>query len=819
MALGAGSLVMFTGTYFNLQNSYQETYASMNLADFRVSTVIQTEMMPASELQEVMSGLTQEYPIQSYELRIIHELTAVRGTGDDRSLIAIRLVGVNTTGGKSPDVDQVTLLRGRWFVNSDNWNISRTFNEYVVIADTKLAGYHNLTPNDRLTLLQEGNINQTIEARVVGEVGAAEYLWLAVSWQDIMPSSRRFGVMYIPLASLQHMVGVGSDEVNDICVLMEPGTSMDVRDAAMKALERELRDRGFNVMPPVPKEDEPSYAALQFDLDGMTEMVVVFPLFILLLAIFSTYVIMARLVAAQRQEVGVTLAMGYSQKDIYRKYLVYGLVVGFIGGLTGIFVGEIFCRWFTNLYLDMMSNPFRRIGIYPDLFLISIAITVTVCVIGCIIPARSSSRTVPAVAMRDDPAEVVLGRVTLVERISKRLTGAEPRVSTKIVYRNLFRNRRRTLSTLLGIMLSFTLVCATAGTNDSFEYTMDKMAIREGWDVQLQYIDFKLEGDINIDLQRITSWKEVEAAFSGITFSTILTAQKGSLDSLLQIRIQDPARSIHNFEFSGDGAFNDSGIVITSGTADRLQVGTGDNVTVLHPRFNITSLIPLRYTFEMVNSSVKVTGVTLESTSLVCWVSFSVMQQLIGNLQLDANTVYIKLHNPTDENINSVKQNIINNIANVRSTVSVEDTARDMGEYLQTMRLFLYMLIGFSVTLAASIVLTTSVINVLERKREVATILTLGAPYSFSQRSFLSENVLVTTLGILIGVPMSYFALEELAGSFTTDFFTFFITIYPLTVVLSSLIVFVATISIQWFLVRGFRKMDLAAETKRRTVG
>ncbi|MFQ5833697.1 MAG: ABC transporter permease [Candidatus Thorarchaeota archaeon] len=820
MALGAGSLVMFTGAYLNLRQTYDTTYESLGLADFRVTTVIQTEMMSASEIQEIIEGLSTQYPIDSYELRIVHELTAVKGPQEDLSLIAIRLIGVNVTDGRFPEVNQVSVLDGRWFIDSDNWNTSRPFNEYVVVAESKLARYHNLTPNSRFTLLQDGDINQTIDVRVIGESGTAEFLWLAASWQDLMPSSRRFGLMFMPLTSLQNMLGVSPDEVNDICVLMEPGTPKSVRDEAMDAIENELRGRGYGVMPPVPREDEPPYAALEFDLEGMIEIVAVFPTFVILLAIFSTYVTMSRIVAAQKQEVGVTLALGYSRRDIYRKYLVYGLIVGVMGGLVGVFVGEVSGQWFTNLYLNLMSNPFREINIHPDVYLVSVVITLTVCVFGCVIPARSSSKMIPAEAMRDDPAEVVMGRVTAIEKAIKRLTGAEPRVSSKIVLRNLFRNRRRTSSTLLGIMISFILVAATAGTNDSFGLTMETMAVREGWDLQVQYIDFKLESAVVSDLDLIQSWPEVDAVFSGIAFSTVLSSETQNVDTILQIRIQDPETSIHNFEFSSSvDEFNNSGIVITSGTSQKLNVAVGENITVLHPKINITSLVPLEYSFEMTNSSVRVTGVTMESTSLVCWVSYSIMQELIGDFQLEANTIYVKLHNPTFQNINSVEQRVINEMVGVRSVVSVADTARDMEEYLATMRLFLYFLIGFSVTLAGSIVLTTAVINVLERRREVATILTLGAPYSLSQRLFLAENVFVTLAGIVIGVPLSYVGLYELASAFTTDFFTFYILIEPSTILISALLLFFASIIVQFFFVRGFRGMDLAQETKRRTVG
>ncbi len=74
-------------------------------------------------------------------------------------------------------------------------------------------------------------------------------------------------------------------------------------------------------------------------------------------------------------------------------------------------------------------------------------------------------------------------------------------------------------------------------------------------------------------------------------------------------------------------------------------------------------------------------------------------------------------------------------------------------------------------------------------------------------------------MGVLVGIPMSYLALEVLASAFSTEFFTFYTTVYPTTVLGSSLVVFLTAIIVQWLLVRGFRKMDLAVETKRRTVG
>ena len=817
IALGAGSMGMFIPSYYNLARTYDLTYEKLGLADFRVTTVLQTEQLQIDRVRTVIEDLKNTYPIASYEFRIVSEMTAVENTSEGVALISIRAIGLNVTGGRHPKVNDVAVIQGRWFIDADRWNDSRSYNEYVGLVDGKLARYHNLTPNDRISLLVDGDINSTTQARVIGEVGTAEYLWIAASWQDLMPSPRRFGLVFFPLTSMQHMLGWGENDANDVCIRMTPGTPTEVRNDLMDELERRLRTAGISIMPPIPKEREPSYAGLKLDLEGFTEMVAMLPAFILIIACFSTYVTMSRLIAAQRREVGITMALGYSKGDIYRKYLRYGLIIGTVGGGIGILLGEVFTHMFVDMYLGMMIVPFRYYGVYPEIIVASFVIPLIITLIGCYIPARSSARLIPSVAMKNDPANVVMGRVTLIERGIKRMSGYEPRVRTKIILRNLFRNRRRTLSTMIGIMLSFVLICSTAGMNDSMNATVEAIKVREGWNIQVQYIDFKMAGDINADLNLINSWPEVDLAYRGITFSTVLTSNFTDSETPLQIRVQDPANAIHDFQFGKNGgAFNDSGIVITKGTANKLGVTVGNRIAVMHPRFNITSLTPLRYSFEMVNSSVVVVGISQETTSLVCWMSYKLAGQLIGEEELDANTLYIRLKDPTPNNINRVKQRIFTSIKKVRSALSPTDIGQDIGDYMKFLRLFLMMLIGFSVTLAASIFLTTSVINVLERKRDVATIMTLGTDHKSISFDFFMETLVILVGAIILGIPISYEALVEMGASFSNDFMDLLITIEPITYLISIAIIFVATLLVQWFLVRGFRKMNLAQETKRR---
>lgn len=814
VALGTAALSGFYPAYLNLENTYSLTYDRLHLADFRISTVLSTEMFSIANVTDIISTLQETYPIDSFECRIVSEMTALENNSGQLNLIGVRVIGINVTGGRHPTVNDIQLMEGRWFAD-DNWNASRPDNEYVGIVDARLASYHGLTPGSHLNLLASGNVNDSTDVHILGDAGTAEYLWIAASWQDLMPSPRRFGLLYVPLSSMQHLLGESQDAANDICVTMRPGTTRDVRDRTMEALRAVLVDRGYNVMPPTPREDEPSYAGLKLDLDGIAEMVSIFPTFILLFAALGTYITMSRLVNAQRQEVGVALALGYGSGDVMRKYLAYGLVIGVVGGMAGVVVGEAIGHWFTDTYLSMMVVPFRYYGFYPEIDLASMILGIAAVVVGSLVPARRCVRMTPTEAMRDDPAAVTMGRKPLVERMMKRLTGSEPRTRNKIVLRNLFRNRRRTISTIGGIMIGLVLVASTAGVNDSFAITLEAMRVREGWDLQVQYTDFKDPFAIDHDLEVIESWPEVKTAYAGITFSTVLTVNQSDSRVILQLRVQDPEDSVHQFQFlSPDGAFNDSGIVITRGTAKRLGIGKGDYINVLHPRFNVTSFYPLRYTFTMANSSVLVTGVTVESTTLVCWMSYAVARGLVGQAQIGANTIYIKARSPEDTSV--VRQRVFRHIAGVRSAISPAEAADDMSRYMDELRLFLDILIGLSLALSGSVVLTTAVINVLERRREVATAMMMGASPSLIERLFLVENLVVTTVGLALGVPLSHAALNELANAFNNDFFEFLVGIYAQTMILSVLAVFVASIVVQWIVVRGFRHMDLVQETKRR---
>ena len=107
----------------------------------------------------------------------------------------------------------------------------------------------------------------------------------------------------------------------------------------------------------------------------------------------------------------------------------------------------------------------------------------------------------------------------------------------------------------------------------------------------------------------------------------------------------------------------------------------------------------------------------------------------------------------------------------------------------------------------------------MERKTEVATILTMGAPFSFSQKTFQIENIIITLVGIVIGLPLSLEALYELGAAFTTDFMLFIVVMAPLTAILSAIVIVITTVVVQWWFVRGLSKMDLAQETKRRIQG
>jgi lipoprotein-releasing system permease protein len=105
-------------------------------------------------------------------------------------------------------------------------------------------------------------------------------------------------------------------------------------------------------------------------------------------------------VVQRSREIGILRAMGASQAQIMRVFLVQGGIVGLVGSI----VGSLLSRGFLALWLTFAVNPdgspFFTIKILPSLYLLT-ALLATICgVLAAAVPALRASRLNPVEAIR-----------------------------------------------------------------------------------------------------------------------------------------------------------------------------------------------------------------------------------------------------------------------------------------------------------------------------------------------------------------------------------------------------------------------------------
>ena len=105
-------------------------------------------------------------------------------------------------------------------------------------------------------------------------------------------------------------------------------------------------------------------------------------------------------VVQKRREIGILRAMGATQGQVLRIFLLQGAIVGAIGSVLGVLLAQLLIWAFTSFVRGSDGMPLFAITLSPGLAL-QIAAIATVCgVLAAVAPARRAARLDPALAIR-----------------------------------------------------------------------------------------------------------------------------------------------------------------------------------------------------------------------------------------------------------------------------------------------------------------------------------------------------------------------------------------------------------------------------------
>jgi putative ABC transport system permease protein len=761
IALGIAVFVSMTVAFTNAQRSYDRTYEETHFADFSVEVA----QAPESAVDEVR----QLANVEAVEGRVVID------TGlpvDENRLVQARLIGLPTD--RRPAVNDVIVESGRYFQADE---------KAVVLPLAKFADFYGYESGDTLQVYTPGGLKPLT---IVGTVASPEYLLMAESKQDLLPSPRRFGVFFVPNAYLQELFGM-QGQVNEVNVLVE---SQGQREETIAAVHGLLEPYG--VQQTVRQEDQPSKAATELDLESGREFAILLPALVLIIAAIAIYIAMSRLVRAQRTLIGLFRGVGYGRGSIVVHYLLFAVVVGVVGGSVGVAAGYGLGYLITDLYADALAIPLIAYEFQLMPIVVSVIVSLGVALVAAVAPAWTASRMLPAPAMRPSP-EVALakGSVPFVERVFG--LGRRPPLLVRLGVRNVWRAPVRSLYTVGAIALAAVLLVVGLSSFDSMDFVMDRQFEKtDRWDVAATFWSAQ-DDEAYTEISDLAGVREAERLYMAPAELRV-----GSKRTNVQLVAVPEDTRLHGFDLGGgetaSEALGGGGIILTTGVADQLDVGVGDSLDIAT---------------EADTTSLEVSGVSREFTGGLAYVSLATKDAL--GLAGGFNAVWLETTSPSAD---ADVQAALYRLPGIQGVQIKEEIRADWKEMMSLYNVMAGVIVAFCMVMAGAIVFNTMTVNVLERERETATMRTLGAGRPLVVLILTAEGLTFSLLAILPGLALGTVAASYLIHTWSSEFFTMWFYMRTTTYAMIAAVIIVAALVSTIPSIWHSNRMNLAEATK-----
>jgi len=614
-------------------------------------------------------------------------------------------------------------------------------------------------------------------------VASPEYLLPSPSKQEFMPSARSFAVLFVSQPELQNVSGL-EGMVNNFTLLLHAGAD---ESAVISAAQELLAP--YSLTETLLQEDQPSNAALRADLEGFHEIAYLMPVVILLVAAVSVYMMLARQVRAQTQQIGLMKAIGYSNRVVLWHYLLYALVIGVIGAVIGALLGLPLGYGITKMYARELGIPFVAARFYPELVAEGAILSLIATLLAATGPARGALRQSPAQAMRLDPAIMqVKGRTSVFERVM-RLP-----LWLRLPLRNVFRVRRRSFTTAIGIIFAYVLFMMVWGMTDSINFFFqNNYTVVEKWDVTAVFNAPQTQSTWD----EIQSWEGVEHVEAMMQLPATLKANGETEDIILSALSAD--QTLHGFQFpSGiqdEDALLGGDLILTSGMHEQFDLQAGDTVTLETP-FGAQDFTLGPASEEMMNS--------------VGYLSLAELQKRVASPLLLFNGYYLTVDD-------TLAQKIVSDLYQLPGAVSVQRKANLVAD-LQSLMVMFYAFTGvmmvFSLLMAFALLFNVMTVSVLERQREFATMRSIGTGRRWIAVLLFAENLILWLFTLVPGLLSGYLMALGMGSAFNTDLFSFKIVVAPITYVVTTLGILVTMMLATIPAIRRVNRLNLAEATK-----
>lgn len=621
------------------------------------------------------------------------------------------------------------------------------------------AHANDLQVGDSLTLSYK---NISFSGKIHGLIKSGEHMICVRDETQLMPDFRTHGFAYLSTALYETASG------------MEYYPQINVRSGLSKRDFTEAVDAALQRTTLILTRDETiAYSGSQGESEEGKTMGSILPVLFLLIAVLTMVTTMHRLAAKEKTQIGTLKALGFKDRRILRHYTSYAFLIGTAGTAIGIGLGY----WVAYFIM----NPNGMMSTYMDLpkwklcfpwfcYLILAGILALLTLIGYL-SVRKMLKGTAAEALR--PYAPKRMKPLLIER-----TRAFHRLGfgTRWNLRDTMRHKSRTAMSLIGIIGCMMILVCALGMRDTMN----------------AFLDLYYDGATNYS-SRIYLSEEADDAQR----AEIVEKYEGDWSASVSVQLGEKAISLDIYDISHDKvrfpdqdnryiSLRDDGAYVCIRLSEEFDLQPGDRFTVSPYGSDVQYTLTVAGIDRSISENIVITAAYADTLGIPYTVS----------------SVYTDTQKADVQATEAIKS--------VQSKQMVMDSFDSFMELMNTM--ILVMVVG-AMLLGVIVLYNLGVMSYTERYREMATLKVVGFRDRKIGRLLITQNLWLSIIGILIGLPFGMFVLDYMLKALASEY-ELKMVLGPMTYILSVLLTLGVSLFVSCLVARKNRKIDMVEALK-----
>ena len=462
-----------------------------------------------------------------------------------------------------------------------------------------------------------------------------------------------------------------------------------------------------------------------------------FAILFVLLGALVCYATIGKIIDEQRTLVGTTKALGFTNREIFHKYLLFGAFSSLLGCIAGIALAYSVLQ---GLLVSKEAEAFR-IGQFPRHFSwLPAVITVVLGVLLAAVSAWMACRRL----LQQPATRLISGEVppTFVKK-EKNGPAKESSLYRGLILRNIRTDIKRVIVTIISIAGSCLLLLVGFTSKYSF----------------INLIDRQFDEIINHDLfvsylpeRTATARQDIEEILrhAGVEYMPVYklgsVAQIGADQEFVSVVCGDPDwlrlfYRLTDVRRNKEMRIPDEGVVVFRRLAEVYGLDVGDHISLLDESGAM--------------HDVPVSGICETFAGRTMFLSRDYARKTFGDVAL-GNTYLVRL-NGTEEAALRGPLSEEESLLQIESYADDRQTYESMSSAIDTVILVMLLMAGI---MAAVVLLNMIRIQINQKKRELTIMRVNGFTTRETIGYILRENVITTILGIALGIVAGNFVAQ-----------------------------------------------------------